>query len=136
MATITILDEGRASEVEGDLEDERVILQVSSLEPALGFVRRPEGLCKGDLCIPVRPEAALEVDGGIDVTRLAAIVARPVALDAANRVAYFGAPSNHRADTLASLVAPDFQLPDLNGTLHSLSEHRGKKVILSAYASW
>ena len=41
-----------------------------------------------------------------------------------------------RAQALESLVAPDFSLPDLDGKLHSLSEQRGKKVLLIAYASW
>ncbi|MCH7868912.1 MAG: redoxin domain-containing protein [Myxococcales bacterium] len=39
-------------------------------------------------------------------------------------------------EELAGLAAPDFSLPDLEGTLHSLSDHRGKKVLLIAYASW
>ncbi len=30
-------------------------------------------------------------------------------------------------------TAPDFTLPDQNGTLHSLSDYRGKKVILYFY---
>ena len=30
-------------------------------------------------------------------------------------------------------VAPDFSLPDQNGTTHSLSDYRGKKVILYFY---
>jgi len=40
------------------------------------------------------------------------------------------------------LESPDFspvedvKLPDLHGRLHSLAEHRGKKVFLVAYASW
>jgi len=41
-----------------------------------------------------------------------------------------------RARALASLEAPDFTLPDLDGRLHTLSNHRGKKVLLVAYASW
>ena len=32
--------------------------------------------------------------------------------------------------------APDFSLPDLAGRLHTLSDYRGKKVLLIAYASW
>ncbi len=32
--------------------------------------------------------------------------------------------------------APDFSLPDLNGTLHSLKEFRGKLLILNFWASW
>ena len=33
----------------------------------------------------------------------------------------------------AGTKAPDFQLPDQNGTLHTLEEYRGKKVILYFY---
>ena len=32
--------------------------------------------------------------------------------------------------------APAFTLPDLDGKPHSLSDYRGKKVLLVAYASW
>jgi AhpC/TSA family protein len=37
---------------------------------------------------------------------------------------------------LRSLEAPDFALPDFDGKLHSLSEYRGKKVLLMSWASW
>jgi peroxiredoxin len=33
-------------------------------------------------------------------------------------------------------LAPDFELPDLAGRLHTLSELRGKKVFLLFWASW
>ena len=32
--------------------------------------------------------------------------------------------------------APDFTLPDLDGRPHTLSGHRGKKILLVAWASW
>ncbi len=31
---------------------------------------------------------------------------------------------------------PDFLLPTLDGELHSLSEYRGKKILLFHFASW
>ena len=37
---------------------------------------------------------------------------------------------------LDTLEAPDFTLPGIDGTLQTLSDHRGKKVLLIAYASW
>lgn len=61
---------------------------------------------------------------------------RPLAVDREEGVAYLGEPARVRATRLASLDAPDFSLPDLEGRVHSLSEHRGKKVLLVAYASW
>ena len=133
---VTVLDEGRATEVLGMLAADRLVLPVEALEPALGFVRKPEGLCKGDVCVPVRPGSGLEVDGGIDVSRLAEVLGRPVAVDEEAGAACLGAATAERADRLRSLQAPDFTLPDLDGRLHSLSEHRGKKVLLAAYASW
>ena len=45
-------------------------------------------------------------------------------------------PAEERGRRLASLEAPDFTLPDLDGRLHSLSDHRGAKVFLVAYGSW
>jgi peroxiredoxin len=32
--------------------------------------------------------------------------------------------------------APDFSLPDLNGEMHSLGEHRGEAVILNFWTTW
>jgi len=86
------------------------------------------------------------VDDGI-VTSLSASAAlaraeaarsagRPVAIDLDERAAYLGIPAEERSRQLQSLQAPDFSLPDLDGRMHSLSEHRGRKVFLVAYGSW
>jgi len=48
---------------------------------------------------------------------------------------YFGLRSDQRQG-LSSLEAPDFTLPDMNGKIHSLSNFRGKKVLLLTWASW
>lgn len=136
MPTITVIDDGRVTEADGAVVGGSVVVQPASLEAAVGFVRKPEGLCKGDVCIPVRPGSGLEVPEGIDVSRLAAILGRPVAVDDAAGAAFVGAPAVERAERLRFLEAPDFALPDLDGRLHSLSEHRGSKVLLAAYASW
>ena len=61
---------------------------------------------------------------------------RPVAVELEARAAYLGTPASERARQLTSLVAPDFTLPDLQGRLHSLADHRGNKVFLVAYGSW
>ena len=61
---------------------------------------------------------------------------RPVAFDEGERAAYLGVSAEERGRRLASLEAPDFVLPDLDGRPHSLAEHRGKKVFLVAYGSW
>ena len=73
---------------------------------------------------------------GVELAKLAEAAGRPVAVDRDERVAYLGVSAQERAKTLASLEAPDFTLPDLDGRLHALSQHRGTKVLLVAYGSW
>ena len=79
---------------------------------------------------------AVESRDGVERARRAQADGRPVALDVDERAAYLGVPAAERARRLASLEAPDFTLPDIDGRLHSLREHRGKKVFLVAYGSW
>ena len=73
---------------------------------------------------------------GLERLKQAATAGRPVAIDHVERAAYVGVAAAERAAALASLAAPDFVLPDLDGRPHSLSAQRGKKVLLVAYASW
>ena len=35
-----------------------------------------------------------------------------------------------------SLEAPDFELPDIDGRRHKLSDYRGQRVLLLGWASW
>ena len=70
------------------------------------------------------------------LAKSAAAAGRPVAMDLDARAAYLGTSASERAGQLASLVAPDFTLPDVEGGRHSLADHRGAKVFLVAYGSW
>ena len=135
-STFTILDEGKPATVPARVSGDTVRLTREALERATGWTLKPEGLCRGALCVPVRPGAALESADGVDLAAVAAALGRPLALDPAERAAYVGVGASDRARVLAALEAPDFTLPDLDGRLHSLREHRGKKVLLVAYASW
>jgi hypothetical protein len=136
MASWTLIDETRETRVEAEAAFGTLLLSPAALRTAFGFELKPEGLCKGDVCFPVRDQGALVRKGGTDLAALADLVGRPLAMDAEERFAVLGASAAERAERLASLEAPDFTLPDLTGKLHSLSEQRGKKVLLIAYASW
>src|SRR5215472_14541183 len=70
-----------------------------------------------------------------NLTAFARLACQPVAHDASHSAWYFGVRSDQRRQ-LASLEAPDFTLPDIEGTRHSLSDFRGKKVFLVTWASW
>ena len=136
MERFAILDAGRLAWLDAQVEGERVALTQASLEAALGWKLTPEGLCRGALCVQVRDRAALVSQAGIDLALLAQILGRPLALDVAERAAALGTGAEERRAAQQGLEAPDFALPDLAGRTHTLSEQRGKKVLLVAYASW
>jgi hypothetical protein len=113
----------------------------ADLARATGFELKPEGVCRDHLCFPIPAnEAANIVRGGLsdawfNLTAFARLTDQPVAHDEAHATWYFGSRSDQRAG-LASLQAPDFTLPDVDGRAHTLSALRGTKVLLVTWASW
>jgi len=61
---------------------------------------------------------------------------QPAVRDAASRTWVLGTGAAQRGAALATLQAPDFALPDLQGRMHRLSDYRGRKVLLATWASW
>lgn len=106
------------------------------LDQAIGWSLKPQGLCRDDSCVIVPDRSALERDGKIDVTAVAALLDRPAVVDPVSGIAAVGAPRSARRGALHDLIAPDFVLPDLDGTPHALSDHRSKKRLLVAFSSW
>ena len=98
-------------------------------------------MCRGELCYPLPPTRQSEIlrlrsgQSWFNLTAFARMLSQSVAHDAAHSFWYFGVRPDQRRQ-LASLEAPDFTLPDLDGKLHSLSDFRGKKVFLVTWASW
>lgn len=130
-----IIDDGRPIEVTAAVGEGSARLSVGVLRDALGWELKPEGLCRGDACVPLQPGSSRDPNG-LDLTDIAEALCRPLVLDLEESAAYLGPPVEERCRTLDSLQAPDFTLPDLAGRLHSLHDQRGRKVMLVAYASW
>jgi len=106
---------------------------------ASGWTLKPEGMCRGDLCVPLRDEAGrdgIRRDGRVDLAAFWRALGNPVVHDEREEIWVLGAGADERNAALAGEQAPDFSLPDLAGTPHRLSELRGKKVFLSTWASW
>ena len=140
MAT-DIIYADRVSEIGGaKAEGDNLWLSNADLKRASGWELKPEGACMGDVCIPIPPTRATEFvrDNGrsFNLAALARHLDQPVVHDDKNRAWYFGEAAATRRASLASLQAPDFELPDLDGKMHRLSNYRGKKVLLVAWASW
>lgn len=117
-------------------------ITMKDLKRATGFVIKPQGVCRDELCFPIpakRKADFISRRGGVswfNLTAFAALVKQAVARDEKNGVWYFGKREDERGTYLASLKAPNFTLPDVNGKMHSLEDYRGKKVLLITWASW
>ena len=101
---------------------------------ATGWTLKPEGMCRGDICVPLRLK--MMRDGRIDLAAFWRLLGNPVVHDKRDEVWVLGAGANERNAALAGEQAPDFSLPDLAGVSHRLSRLHGKKVFLSTWASW
>jgi hypothetical protein len=133
---ITLVQGSRTTQVPGRVDTGSIRVGAADVERAWGWTLRAEGLCRGEVCVPVRDRARLVRDDGIALEELARATGLPYAADADEGVAVLGESAAARGARLASLEAPDFTLPDLAGKLHSLSQHRGRKVLLVTWASW
>jgi hypothetical protein len=132
----TLIDEGRPYTFEASEDGPAVRIPAAALAAALGWELKPQGFCKDDLCYPVPPASRVVTGDGVDIAGFAGLIGRPLALDIEERAAYLGVAAALRASQLASLEAPDFALPDLEGRVHRLSDYRGKKILLATYGSW
>ena len=100
-------------------------LSIEEFEAGTGWAAKPEGLCKGDVCVPA-PDAV--------VTAAADRLGMALARDDVRGVWALGPESGGRALTTA--VAPDLVLPDRDGNPFRLSALHDRKVLLVAWASW
>jgi hypothetical protein len=136
--TTLLTETGEHALPDARAEGERLWLSPADLEAATGWSWRPEGLCRGSICVPIPAGRERDVrrDDRIDAAALWRHLGRPLAHSADGTAWVLGAGAADRAAALRSLEAPDFTLPDRHGRPHTLSEHRGTKVLLVSWASW
>ncbi|HEX2686163.1 MAG TPA: hypothetical protein VHN14_06075 [Kofleriaceae bacterium] len=122
-------------------DHDRLWIPLDDLERSTGWTAKPEGLCRGEVCVPVpaaRKADWLDEDGRqLDFAAFSAYLGHAVVRDVDRGVWSFGPPADRgTASASGPVAAPDFQLPDLDGKLHTLSDYRGKKILLHCWASW
>ncbi len=132
---ITIVND-ETTEVEADVVDGRVLVSVDVLPAALGWTLQPEGLCRGDVCVPLRDRDSLFVGEQLDLVAVADALGRPTVVDADAGIVAVAIDREQRRAALDSLTAPDVTLRDLDGEEHSLSDWHGRKRLLHAFSSW
>jgi hypothetical protein len=138
--TLTLIDQdGAERTVAAEIDAGSVRFASDALAEATGWTSEPQGLCRGDVCVPVRGRALAGDDGMVDLAAFAAMVGLPLALEVdgpSGPVAVLAERSDARTAAISSGVAPDFTLPDLDGNPVSLHDFDRRKRLLLAWASW
>jgi hypothetical protein len=113
-------------------------LDRDELERATGWLWKPQGLCRDETCMPIpRNTDRPLVDGDrLDAAGMWRYAGLPVAHNRSGDLWVLGEGASQLAVALTSLEAPNFELPDLDGRLHRLSDYCGRKVFLVSWASW
>lgn len=140
---VTVIYDGLPTELVAAVEPSKDLwVTMKDLTRATRFVVKPQGICRDELCFPIPKGKKTEFvakKGSVEWFNLSAfarLVKQAVARDEKNGVWYFGKRDDERGTYLASLEAPNFTLPDMAGHTHSLSDYRGKKVMIITWASW
>ena len=111
---------------------ERLEVPREDFERETGWELKPEGACRGEICVP------LGGAGGGDTVDVAAVAERlgmPLVADEASGLWALG-PAALGGQALPTAIAPELELPDLDGNLFRLSSLRGQKVVLVAWAPY
>lgn len=138
---IVIYDDVATTVDVADQQPDQLWITTSDLSRATRFELKPEGVCREELCFPLPKSRQVEfvkkasAKTWFNLTAFAQLVRQPVARDLGFSTWYFGLRSDQQ-QVLTSLQAPNFTLPDVDGKSHSLSDFRGRKVLLVTWASW
>jgi hypothetical protein len=113
---------------------ETLTVDAAEFTSRTGWELKPEGACKGDVCVPL-PDGSVTA-GKIDVEVIAERLGMPLVADEAEGLWSLGPESAVNGRMLTTAMAPELELPDVDGRPFRLSSLRGQKVILLAWASW
>jgi len=111
------------------------IVTTAQFEARTGWAIKPEGACKGEVCVPLPAEARVG-DDALDARVVAARLGMPVVTDDASGLVAIGPETAVSGRALTTARAPELELPDADGNPFKLSSLLGQKVLLVAWASW
>src|SRR5215470_16572640 len=103
-----------------------------SFQARTGWALKPEGACKGDICVPLPENTARS--GTFDARVISERLGMPLVEDAETKVWCLGPEAMGHALTAAQ--APELVLPDWQGKPFRLSSLRGQKVLIVTWSSW
>ena len=127
---------GIASNVEVVANFGEFAISLNDFASVTGWQLKPEGLCFAATCVPVTDSSALTNSTHIDLVEFALVTNQNIVVDQKHKIAALGERADSRSDAMATLVAPDFRLPDIHGKQVSFSDFNRRKRLLLAWSSW
>ena len=113
---------------------DRLTINAGAFEAATGWQIKPEGACKGDVCVPL--DRSVGAAGGFDLVTTAHRLGMAIVADDEAGLWAIG-PESLGGRSLATAEAPELSLPDvLTGENVKLSSFRGQKVVLASWAPY
>ena len=103
----------------------------TAFERGTGWAMKPEGACKGDVCIPLTDPMAEQ----IDIEATARAMSLPLVAAPEHNLWALG-PESIGLRALTSAEAPNLRLPDLDGNEFELLSLRGQKIVVYAWAPY
>jgi hypothetical protein len=113
---------------------ESLVVGLDQLEARTGWAIKPQGACKGEVCVPM--PVGTVANSTVDARVLAERLGMPLVADDAHGVWALGPETSITGRALTTAVAPDVILPDINGNPVRIADLRPKKVVVVSWASW
>jgi len=102
-------------------------IDAEAFHAATGWEIKPEGACKGEVCVPL--------PNGFDLQPTTDLLGMAVVADESSGTWAIG-PESLTGRALVTATAPEMVLNDVDGNEFRLSSMRGKKVVLVAWAPY
>ena len=103
-------------------------IDTAELESRTGWSIRPEGACRGGVCIPVP-------DGPLSAATLSERLGMPIITDEEHGLVALG-PASVTGRSIDAVAVPDIELEDFEGKTVRLIDVRGSRTVVVSWAPW
>ena len=109
---------------------------IAEFEEKSGWTFKPEGACKGDVCIPLSADVLVsQTAETVELEAITQALGLPMLVDE-NHGLYAVGPESIGARALVTAEAPSLVLPGFDGQPFDLASLHGQKVMVYAWAPY
>jgi hypothetical protein len=132
----TVLTEEATFEIDAIARPDTLLVPEDRLADITGWELNAEGLCRGDVCVPVRARPDVRADGLVDLRVVTELTRQPFAFEHDVAAAAIGTAVDTHAGEPAGGRVHDLVLADVDGTPFRWTQLGRKKKVLVTWASW